>query len=227
MAEEYRKISQLTLTNYDELTGSEEIPFRVATSNGRTSINELIKKFLGIGIGTYARSIGLNESGSIVVTDSDQVISNKDITKSKLNGVAIGSSITGTILNCLEGLSGNLVSLLGSITSRISTLEQSKSILATTHTFFANIKGEDKTFTINAKDIMSQLGTSSATYIVVANSIQATLYNANNLGSNKRIDFPSELYIHYDVNGGLARIEIVNLPAGDYVICITFTVGLA
>lgn len=227
MAEEYRKISQLALTNYDELTGSEEIPFRLATQNGRISITELIKKFLGIGIGTSARSIGLKESGSIVVTDSDQVISNKDITNSKLNGVAIGSSITGAILNCLEGLSGNLVSLLSSITSRISTLEQSKSILATTHTFFANITGDGGASVINSEDIMSQLGISSFTYIIVANSIQATLYEVTSSTSNKRIDFPAALNIYYDTNGGLANIEIDELPAGDYVICITFTVGLA
>lgn len=226
MADEYKKISELDTTTYDELSGSEEIPFRVGAANGRTSITELIKKFLGIGIGTAARSVGLDENSSVLVTDAEQEISNKDLVSNKLNGSAIDSVITGNILNFLQGLSGNLVSQLLSITNRISVLEQTRNILSVTHNFSLEITGNGGTYNILAEKFLDALGVSELIYCINPRSVIMSLYSEQ-VNSLKLEEFPSTVELNTNETWtALTSIDIASLPAQTYIFTATFTLSL-
>ncbi len=144
--------------------GTEETVVRVGSLNYKVLISKILA-WIKTQLTDYVTLTGSQE------------LTNKTLTSPLVNGVAV--TVTGTVINFLANLTGNVQTLLNSITGRLDVLEADSGINAATypHIFeyeFTTIALQT-TEAITQADILTAIGQGIGFYIKPT-SIQCQLY---------------------------------------------------
>jgi hypothetical protein len=125
----YTKISQTTEKTYIDLAGTETFPYITGTSNYRVSAANIAKYILGV-VGGALRVIGANVAGAVVTTTDTQEMTNKNLIEPKVGGIKLLATVTGTIINYLNGAKSNIQDQINALVSSISGVSSSVSSLS-------------------------------------------------------------------------------------------------
>ena len=232
MAED-KKISQLVERLQAEFQGiwMLVIADTANATNYKIKLAEIKKYILGV-VGGEVRSIGLNETGSMVTTHDPQDITNKNLSSVKINNVLVDSEVTGAQLNLLKGLDVNVKTVIDGLNGRVGSLEADTSsqdrILLTRYcyddSFATDQLSTEKSYAI--ANILEKCGLNGYSVPVGKCQVQLQKRSISNSREFSPVSSGTEkIIVIADDNNNVATIKLEGLSSQvTYNISISFNV---